>query len=111
DLNRDGRFREVVVVERDHVNVGETTGTPDQNCFCAPNDEQCLSLKGDPGCFRHHGVLHPRLHPWSERTHAAGMAVEKSLKTAYEFLKYSQSVFSKENEGVINGLPDLAAYS
>src|SRR5271169_2727400 len=57
DLSRDGRLREAVVVECDHVNLGATSGAPDRNCFCAPNDQQRLSLNGDEGCSRRHGLL------------------------------------------------------
>ncbi len=58
DLSSRDRFCEGVVVERDHIDFGATLGTPGQNCFCAPNDQQRLCLNGDPGCFRGHGLLH-----------------------------------------------------
>jgi hypothetical protein len=56
DLSSRDRFREGVFVECDHINLSATTGAPGQDCFCAPNDQQHLSLNGDPGCSR--GWLH-----------------------------------------------------
>jgi hypothetical protein len=49
------------------------------------------------------------MHPLSECTHAAGPTDQKSSETALEVLKSSQRLFSKEKEGVMDGLPDLAA--
>src|SRR5258708_39670489 len=58
DLRSRDRFSDAVVAKCDHINFGATTRTPGQNCFCAPNDQQRLSLNGDPGCFCRHGLLH-----------------------------------------------------
>ena len=58
DLRRGDRFGEAVVIECDRVNFGATLGTPCQIRFCAPNDKQRLSLNGDPGRSRGHGLLH-----------------------------------------------------
>jgi hypothetical protein len=49
------------------------------------------------------------LHPWSERAHAARRADQKSLETASEILKDSQRLFSKEEEGVMGRMRNLAA--
>jgi len=57
DLSSRDRFRKGVTAERDDIHVGAATGTPGQNCFCAPNDQQRLCLNSDPSFFRRHGLL------------------------------------------------------
>lgn len=57
ELGSHDRFRQRIVVNGDDLHFGVTLGTPGQNCFCAPNDQQRFSLNGDPSCFRGHAFL------------------------------------------------------
>jgi hypothetical protein len=112
DLSRDSRFREAVVVERDHINLRATAGTPRRNCSCAPNDQRSFSLEGDPGCFRHHRSLHfvdLGCIPCPNARMLLEWRIKSPQKRPKKFSKCSQRLVSKEKEGVMYGLLDLAA--
>lgn len=101
DLSSRVRFPQAVVVERDHLNFSEALGTPAQNRFCTPNNQQPLSLDGDPCCLCRHGLLH-FVPVWQHPGPDARMLLERRIKSPQsrhqKISKISQRLLLKEGK-------------